>query len=135
MQTPSKAIRAYQILREERRLTLRVGIVVRGSEDGLVESFIRAGIRTGSGDEWLRIIGVQWCPDCSTSGRTVAYYEPYVGTPVIGEPSLNYGKLLYEKEDLRNRAIATHRAGLRLCMDGVLVTAALILCWTLLKRY
>jgi hypothetical protein len=115
----SKAIQAYQILRERKDLPLRVGVIVSGREEGLVESYIKAGMRTGFGDEWLRFIGVEWCPDCSTSGRTAAYYEPYVGTPVVGEPSPNYGMLLYEAEDIKARAIAAHKAGLRICMDGV----------------
>lgn len=117
--TSYKGIQAYQILRERGQLPLRVGIIVSGREEGLVEAYIRAGIRTGFGDEWLRIVGVEWCPDCSTSGRTAAYYEPYVGTPVVGEPSPNYGMLLYEAEDIKPHAIAAHKAGLRICMDGV----------------
>jgi len=117
--TSSIGIQAYQILRAQGQLPLRVGIIVSGREAGLVESYIRGGIRTGFGDEWLRIIGVEWCPDCSTSGRTAAYHEPYVGTPASGEPTPNYGMLLYEPDDLKARAIVAHRAGLRLCMDGV----------------
>ena len=117
--TPSKAIQAYQILRENEQLLLRVGIIASGREEGLVESLIKAGIRTGFGDELVRIVGVEWCPDCSTSGRTAAYYDPYVGTPALGEPSPNHGMLLYEAEDLKVRALAAHKAGLRICMDGV----------------
>ena len=45
------------------------------------------------GDDFIRIIGVEWCPDCSTSGRTAAYHEPYVGTPIEGEPVPNYGMI------------------------------------------
>jgi hypothetical protein len=115
----SKAIRAYQILRKSKDLSLRVGVILSGREEGLVESYIKAGIQTGFGDEWLRIVGVEWIPDCSTSGRTAAYYTPYVGKPVVGEPSPNYGMLLYEAEGLRALAIDAHKAGLRICMDGV----------------
>ena len=115
----SKAIQAYQRLDAAGRLKLRVGIIVSGREEGLVESTIRAGIRSGFGDDWVRIIGVEWCPDCSTSGRTAAYYEPYVGEPVIGEPSPNTGMLLYEAEDLKRRVLAAHEAGLLVCVEGV----------------
>ncbi len=117
--TGSIGIRAYQVLRERRALKLRVGIIVSGREMGLVESFIRAGIRSGFGDDWLRVIGVEWCPDCSTSGRTAAYYEPYRGEPVEGEPELNTGVLLYEAQDLKRRAIEAHRAGLLVMIEGV----------------
>ncbi|MEO1315032.1 MAG: amidohydrolase family protein, partial [Pseudomonadota bacterium] len=115
----SRSIAAYQRLRAEGRLGMRVGIIVSGREDGLVEAFIASGIRSGFGDDWLRVIGVEWCPDCSTSGRTAAYYEPYLGNPVPGEPEHNTGMLLYEAEDLTARAIAAHKAGLQVMIEGV----------------
>ena len=74
------SIDAYQRMHAEGRLKMRIGIIGSGREDGLVEAFIQAGIRSGFGDDMIRVIGVEWCPDCSTSGRTAAYYEPYVGT-------------------------------------------------------
>ena len=117
--TSSKSIRAYQIMRETGKLHLRVGIIANGFEPGLIDSFIAAGIRTGFGDEWLRVVGVEWCPDCSTSGRTAYYYEPYVGTPIPGEPAPNHGMLLHDPEELKALAIKAHAAGLRVCMDGV----------------
>jgi predicted amidohydrolase YtcJ len=43
----SNGIKAYQILREAGKLPLRVGLLVNGGEEGLVEAYIRTGIRTG----------------------------------------------------------------------------------------
>jgi hypothetical protein len=117
--TGSVGIRAYQQLHEQHSLPLRVGIIVSGREDGLVEAFVRSGIRSGFGDDWLRIIGVEWCPDCSTSGRTAAYYEPYQGKAVPGEAGNNTGVLLYELEDLKRRVSAAHEAGLLVMVEGV----------------
>jgi predicted amidohydrolase YtcJ len=117
--TPSQAIRAYQKMKREQRLALRMGIIASGREDGLVEHLQASGIRSGFGDDWLRLIAVEWCPDCSTSGRTAAYYEPYVGQRVLGEPENNCGMLLYEAEDLARRAIAAHKSGLLVCIEGV----------------
>jgi hypothetical protein len=117
--TPSKAIRAYQRMKADDTLLVRTGIIVSGRESGLIESFIAAGIRTGFGDDDLRVIGVEWCPDCSTSGRTAAYWEPYVGKPVPGEPVPNTGMLLYDADDLNARAIAAHKAGLLVMIEGV----------------
>jgi predicted amidohydrolase YtcJ len=117
--TGSVGIQAYQQLHAQGRLPLRVGIIISGREEGLAEAFVRAGIRSGFGDDWLRVIGVEWCPDCSTSGRTAAYYEPYRGTPVEGEAENNTGVLLYELEDLRRRATAAHMAGLQIMVEGV----------------
>ena len=115
----SKSIAAYQLMRAREALTMRVGLIVSGREEGLVEAFAAAGIRSGFGDDWVRVIGVEWCPDCSTSGRTAAYHEPYVGTPALGEPVPNTGMLLYEADDLRARALAAHRAGLQVMIEGV----------------
>jgi predicted amidohydrolase YtcJ len=117
--TSSSAIRAYQMMKMRGTLSLRVGIIASGREPGLIEALIQSGVRSGLGDDWLRIIGVEWCPDCSTSGRTAAYYEPYVGTPVQGEPPGNRGMLLYDAEDLKARATAAHKAGLLVCIEGV----------------
>lgn len=117
--TPSRAIQAYQHLRDQDRLDMRVGIIVSGREHGLVEATVAAGIRSGFGDDWVRIIGVEWCPDCSTSGRTAAYYEPYIGRKIEGEPDPNTGVLLYDLEDLKARALAAHRAGLQVMIEGV----------------
>jgi predicted amidohydrolase YtcJ len=117
--TPARAIRAYQMMKHQGRLTMRVGIIVSGRDEGLVESFIASGIQSGFGDDQVRVVGVEWCPDCSTSGRTAAYHEPYVGMPVEGEPVPNTGVLLYELEDLKERAIAAHQAGLQVMIEGV----------------
>jgi predicted amidohydrolase YtcJ len=116
---PSKAIRAYQRMKREGRWRLRMGIIASGREDGLIEALIAAGIQSGFGDETLRLIGVEWCPDCSTSGRTAAYHAPYRGTPIPGEPVPNTGMLLYEKGDLTRRATAAHKAGLQVMIEGV----------------
>ena len=117
--TPSRAIRAYQAMKRAGRMRVRMGVIASGREPGLVEALIAAGMQTGFGDDLLRLIGVEWCPDCSTSGRTAAYYEPYVGQPVLGEPPDNRGMLLYEARDLKRRAVAAHRAGLLVCIEGV----------------
>lgn len=117
--TPRKAIRAYQAMHREGLWRMRMGIIASGRDEGLIPSIINAGIQSGFGDEWLRLIGVEWCPDCSTSGRTAAYWEPYIGQAVPGEPIPNTGMLLYEKEDLIQRATEAHCAGLQVMIEGV----------------
>jgi len=117
--TPARAIRAYQKMKDEGRLACRMGIIASGREDGLIEHLTAAGIRSGFGDERLRLVAAEWCPDCSTSGRTAAYYDPYVGTRVVGEPDDNRGMLLYDAEDLTRRTIAAHKAGHLVCIEGV----------------
>jgi predicted amidohydrolase YtcJ len=117
--TTSNGIRAFQDLHRAGELPVRVGIMVSGKENGLVEACIRAGIRSGFGDEWVRIIGVEWCPDCSTAGRTAAYYEPYIGEKVLGEPDHNTGMVLYSADDFRERVTSALSAGLTVFADGI----------------
>jgi predicted amidohydrolase YtcJ len=117
--TPAKAIRAYQRMRRDGKWRMRMGIIASGRDEPLIPALIAAGIQSGFGDDWLRMIGVEWCPDCSTSGRTAAYWEPYQGTPIPGEPVPNTGMLLYEKDDLTQRATAAHAAGLQVMIEGV----------------
>lgn len=117
--TPSTAIRAYQQMRRDGRWRMRMGIIASGRDEPLIPHLIGAGIRSGFGDDWLRLIGVEWCPDCSTSGRTAAYWEPYIGAAVPGEPVPNTGMLLYDRDDLTERATAAHKAGLQVMIEGV----------------
>ena len=117
--TGAKPMRAMQNLRARGALLIRTGIIASGREDGLVEALTDSAVQSGLGDDWLRLIGVEWCPDCSTSGRTAAYYDPYVGAPVEGEPVPNTGMLLYEAEDLNARAAPAHAAGLQVMIEGV----------------
>ncbi|HEV7337693.1 MAG TPA: amidohydrolase [Bosea sp. (in: a-proteobacteria)] len=115
----TQGIVAYQKMRENNELRMRVGLLASGREDELIDAIIRSGWRTGFGDEWIRLTGVEWCPDCSTSGRTAAYYEPYIGEKVLGEPEDNRGMLLYELEDFKQRVLRAHKAGLLVGADGV----------------
>lgn len=115
----TNGIVAYQRMREAGRLRMRVGLLASGREEALIRAILAAGWRSGFGDEWIRLIGVEWCPDCSTSGRTAAYYTPYLGEKALGEPDDNRGMLLYEQEDFDARVLEAHRAGLTVCADGV----------------
>ncbi|RKF16945.1 amidohydrolase [Roseovarius spongiae] len=115
----TRGIEAYQQMRAAGDLHMRVGLLASGREDDLIDAIIRAGWRSGMGDEWLRLTGVEWCPDCSTSGRTAAYYDPYVGERIVGEPDDNRGMLLYEAEDFNQRVLRAHKAGLMVGCDGV----------------
>ena len=117
--TKPRGVEAYMNLLEVDELAMRIGIIVNGDDDQMTEDVLKAGLRTGFGDEWLRVVGIEWCPDCSTSGRTAAYYEPYVGEAVPGEPVPNTGMLLYDADDLRDKVVRCHGAGLRVCVEGV----------------
>ncbi len=117
--TKPRGVEAYQQLKDGGALKMRIGIIVNGDDDQMTQDYLKAGIRTSFGDEWVRIVGIEWCPDCSTSGRTAAYYDPYVGEAVPGEPVPNTGMLLYDGDDLTEKVVRCHSAGLRVCVEGV----------------
>lgn len=117
--TTSQAIAAYQTMRAEGELKLRVGILASGRDDALVRAVVRSGLRTGFGDAWLRLTGVEWVSDGSTSGRTAAYYDPYVGEAVVGEPADNRGSILLERVAYTERVAEAHGAGLIVCTDAI----------------
>lgn len=109
----SVEFRALQELRREGGLRLRVCAHASGREEGMLEALISAGVQTPFGDDWLKITEVEWVFDTSTSGRTAAYYTPYVGEPD------NIGILLYDQNDITERVKRAHRAGIRVGLDGI----------------
>jgi predicted amidohydrolase YtcJ len=111
--TSSKELKAMQKLKKRKELKIRVCVHASGREEGMLESLIATGIQTPFGDNWLKITEIEWVFDTSTSGRTAAYYDPY-----IDEPD-NYGILLYDQEDITDRVTRAHLAGLRVGLDGI----------------
>jgi predicted amidohydrolase YtcJ len=105
--------RAFQRLRREGKLAVRTAVHLSGREEAMVEGAIAMGMEMPFGDEWLKVTAVEWVLDTSTSGRTAAYYSPYVGEPE------NRGMLLYDQDDITRRVWEAHRAGLRVGLDGV----------------
>ena len=72
---------------------------------GLFRTLKEAGVRTGFGDEWLRIGAVKFSADGSASERTM-----YMSTPYIGRPD-DYGILLMPQEEIDAAVEEAHRAG------------------------
>ncbi len=79
----------------------------------MLEAMIATGIQTPFGDNWLKITEIEWVFDNSTSGRTAAYYKPYVGEPE------NIGILAYMQDDITDRVTRAHLAGIRVGLDGI----------------
>ena len=66
---------------------------------------LAAGVRTGLGDEWVRVGAMKQTCDGSISERTARLSETYVGRPDY------YGILVTEEDDLYERARKAHEAG------------------------
>jgi predicted amidohydrolase YtcJ len=84
-------LRAYQDARDAGELSLRVYCLIGSTH---LDHMLAAGVRTGLGDEWVRVGAVKMTCDGSISERTARLAEPYVGRPqdrgmwVTGEDEL-----------------------------------------------
>ncbi len=72
---------------------------------GLFRQLNETGIRTGFGDEWLRIGAVKYGADGSASERTMRMSTPYVGRPD------DYGILTMDAGEIQDAVEEAHRAG------------------------
>jgi predicted amidohydrolase YtcJ len=71
-------LRGYQDAHDNRDLSVRIYCLIHYSE---IDRMLSAGIRTGFGDEWVRIGGMKMVADGSISERTAWLSRSYVGRP------------------------------------------------------
>jgi predicted amidohydrolase YtcJ len=93
---------AYQDAREAGELSFRVYCFLQYQ---FLERMTAAGVRTGLGDEWLRIGAIKLVCDGSISERTARLTQPYIGRPN------DYGILVHNEEELYQNARKAHAAG------------------------
>jgi predicted amidohydrolase YtcJ len=93
---------AYQDAREAGELSFRVYCFL---QHRFLERMRAAGVRTGFGDEWVRLGAIKLVCDGSISERTARLTEPYVGRPN------DYGILVASEEELYAAARQAHEAG------------------------
>lgn len=105
-----RSFTAFQLLKERGRLGLRVvkQIPVRH----LAEA-IGVGLRSGFGDDWLRIGNVKVFMDGALGPRTAAMLEPYDGEPD------NYGIQVTDKEELYEHAAQAAANGLAMTVHAI----------------
>jgi predicted amidohydrolase YtcJ len=112
---------AYQLARDTGRLHVRTELMIASDvlrpvtahpDDG-VELGIDLGIRTGFGDDWLRVGAVKVFTDGSLVGRTAAMTEDYAGQPG------NHGYLQEPAADLERVIVAAHRAGWQVAAHAI----------------
>lgn len=102
--TPSE-LRIYQEGCAEGELTLRTYTLI---EAASLERMRSAGLRTGFGNEMLRLGGIKFFTDGAIAGRTAYLSEPYVG-------SQERGILAFTAEELYEPMRCAHEAGFQLC--------------------
>ena len=107
--TGSADYRAYQDARAAGELTFRGYLMPRGSA---YEDLARSGIRTGFGDDWIKIGAVKFAADGSASERTMRMSTPYVGRPD------DYGILTMTQEEVHEAVEAAHRGGWQIAIHA-----------------
>jgi predicted amidohydrolase YtcJ len=100
--TDADALRAYQDARAGGDLILRVYAMVMPDVFAALRT---AGVRTGFGDDWLRVGGVKHFADGSVSARTMRMSTPYEGRPN------DYGTLTITQAELDAAVAEVHHAG------------------------
>ena len=112
---------AYVAARDQGRLHVRTELMVISDafhplaahpSDG-IEAGIDLGLRTGFGDDWLRLGPMKVFTDGSLVGRTAAMTAPYDGDPG------NRGYMQADADHLTGVIIAAHRAGWRVAAHAI----------------
>ncbi|MGC1453109.1 MAG: amidohydrolase [Candidatus Sulfotelmatobacter sp.] len=98
-------LQAYQDARDSGDLLFRVYCFIHSSS---IDRMIAAGVRTGFGDEWVRVGGMKQVADGAISGRTARLSQPYVGHPN------DYGTFSATEEELYEYGHKAYAAGWQL---------------------
>jgi predicted amidohydrolase YtcJ len=97
------------------RLPLRSTLMVHVSQLQAIGDFfgLQQGVRTGWGDDWLRIGPLKMFSDGSLIGRTAAMHDPYAPEPE------NAGFFATPPERLRQWCLDGHRSGWQLATHAI----------------
>ncbi len=95
-------LRGYQDARESGELLFRAYCHVDLRQ---IDEMITAGVRSGLGDEWVRVGAMKQFCDGSISERTARLSQPYVGRPN------DYGILVVSEDQLYEQTRKAHQAG------------------------
>lgn len=112
---------AFQLARDTGRLRVRTTVMISsdvlhdsGAHAGdCIEQALDAGIRTGLGDEWLRIGPLKVFSDGSLIGRTCWMHEAFSDSPG------NTGYPQADPDKLRRTIIGAHRAGWQVATHAI----------------
>src|SRR4029079_10730227 len=105
------ALRTYQDLRAAAELTARF-YVWRYASSAL-EPLEKAGLRTGLGDEWIRLGALKILSDGSMGSGTAAFFDPYTDDPKTS------GLLLYPVPELELLIREADAAGFQLAVHAI----------------
>lgn len=101
------ALHAYQSLHRQGRLPLRITFTVHCPTLPAVQAFLRYGLETGFGNEWLKFGAAKFFIDGGITGAAGAFYEPYTHQPE------SRGHLKLEQDELNAMVRALDDAGVQ----------------------
>ncbi|NWF68506.1 MAG: amidohydrolase family protein, partial [Chloroflexi bacterium] len=101
---------ALQVLRERGQLALRV---VKQINKAWLEHALALGVRTGFGDEWIRIGALKLFADGALGARTALMVTPYEGEPH------NTGIVVTEKEEMLRLVAQASAAGVSATIHAI----------------
>ncbi len=105
-----RSLAAWQILRERGQLGLRVVKTIRVA---YLEHAVALGLRSGFGDDWLRLGNVKVFLDGALGPRTARMIEPYEGEPD------NYGLTVTDPEEFYEQASRAAAHGLAMTTHAI----------------
>ncbi|AUI61842.1 amidohydrolase [Amycolatopsis sp. BJA-103] len=128
-ETPAE-LAAYQLARDRGVLRVRSTVMVAASvlhdldagassearfpaEEPSALYGLDLGMRTGFGDEWLRLGAMKLFADGSLIGRTCAMHEPFAGEPD------NVGYFQVPEDEIARTIAAAHRAGWQIATHAI----------------
>jgi predicted amidohydrolase YtcJ len=98
--TDARSYQSYQDAHDAKELKTRIYCMMRGRG---VDEMMRAGKKTGDGDEWVRVGAMKLACDGSISERTARLSESYIGRPN------DYGIIVNDEEMLYEQAVKAHK--------------------------
>jgi predicted amidohydrolase YtcJ len=104
------ALATYQELRARGQLTARFYV---WRYFALKDALIGAGVRTGLGDEWIRLGALKILADGSLGAETAAFFDPYHDDPET------HGLLLYPVADLEAMIQEADAQGFELAVHAI----------------
>jgi len=109
-------IRAYKQLLDEGVRQVRMNLMVSVNSDvpgGVLDALELAGVESGFGDEWLRVMSVKIMGDGSGAGGTCCVYTPqHRGTKGLG-------LWMTDPEEVERLVVKAHDAGLRVSIHSI----------------
>jgi len=104
------ALPVYRELRARGELTARMHVWRYASA---MPALIQAGIRSGLGDEWIRLGALKILSDGSMGSGTAAFFDPYSDDPKTS------GLLLHPVRDLERMIVEADAAGFQLAVHAI----------------